>query len=235
VNRSLLAVTLAVLLAAACPTRADSFVETFVGAPVGYWTFLASNEAVEATGGNPGPYLHAWNMDTFMPQCITTPGIESVFVGNYRERMVTAVGVDVTIIDVDWPDLSDRPLTLALVDDGGTPMYPFDDWAALSRGPNIPDEGAGWASYDYDIPYDSPDLPAGWTIKRFGGEAPEDPDWNDLITNVSYIGFAFGDPDFFYIYQMWDVGVDNPRISWVPEPVSLVLLGLGAFALLRRR
>jgi hypothetical protein len=227
---------MAATAAVACiPAAADSFVETFDGPPVGGWTFLANSETVEDSGGNPGAYLHAWDMNTYFPTCISNPLLDSLFVGNYREAMVNGIGVDVIVIDIDYPETDAYPLTLALVNDSGTPTYPYDDWGAYSLGPHIPYEGAGWASYDFEIPYDATELPEGWIYKRYGNEAPPEPDWNVLMTDVSYVAFPFGDPDSYYIYQLWDVGIDNPRISWVPEPVSLGLLALGVPLLRRRR
>jgi hypothetical protein len=41
-------------------------------------------------------------------------------------------------------------------------------------------------------------------------------DWNELVIDVARIGFFYGDPTNFFIFQMWDVGLDNVRISYEP-------------------
>ena len=114
-----------------------------------------------------------------------------------------------------------------LFNDNGTPADIVDDYAAVLRGADLPSMEDGWLSYDYDIPVEENTLPAEWTWWEYGTDAPETLEWDYLIQNVSYVGFMFGDPDLFGISQTWNIGIDNTRISWVPEPGALALLVLG--------
>jgi len=40
----------------------------------------------------------------------------------------------------------------------------------------------------------------------------QDTDIIALVNDVSQITFFFGDPEMFFMFQIWWIGVDNPRI-----------------------
>lgn len=202
----------ACLLAAAAD--AATFTESFTGGSNhGGWTFGTTNGRIETPGGNPGTYFHDPFVDSFAPQPRTTWGVESEFTGNYRERNVTAVGVDLVIFRVDF-SAAERPLTVMLISDNGTPNNFNDDWAAYQIGDlNVPTPGQGWRSFSFEIPSQSQTLPAGWSTIAFGPNSPTSPDWNDVITDVDQLRFFFGNPEFFFIFQAWDLGLDNPSIT----------------------
>ncbi|MDM7915528.1 MAG: hypothetical protein QUU85_09740 [Candidatus Eisenbacteria bacterium] len=210
---------------------ADQFVETFDGGSnTGGWTYGAPTEVIESNGGNPGAYLHASGLDTYAPQPRTTQ--PSIFSGDFRAAGVTSIGVDLATFYVDF-SAEGRPLSLMLYSDNGTPGDDLDDWAAYTMGENIPIPGEGWRSYDFDVPSDSPTLPAGWLTIGFGPGSPENPDWNDVITNVSTLGFFYGDPTMVFIFQMWELGMDNVRITYgQPTAVEATTWG-GVKALFR--
>jgi hypothetical protein len=156
-----------------------------------------------------------------------------MFTGNYQELLVSEIGVDLITFDVDF-SAEGRPLSLILVDDNGTPDEFSDDWGAYTIGPdNIPLPGEGWLSYSFDVPSQSADLPAGWQFIEFGPGAA--PDWSTLITDVDQVEFFYGNPEFFFIFQMWELGLDNPSITLIPEPGALALLAVGGLLLRPRR
>lgn len=193
------------------------------GRNTGGWTYFAPNEEIETTGGNPDAWLHAWQLDTFAPRPRTT--LESNFTGDFRSRGVSAIGIDLITIAVDF-SAAERPLTLMLYSDNGTPGDPDDDWAAYTLGPDIPEPGDGWQSYQFNVPSGETSLPAGWLTVPLGPDSPADPDWNDVITNVSALGFFYGDPTFVFIFQNWDVGMDNVSITYESAvPVETVSWG----------
>ncbi len=208
-----------------------TFVETFTSGNEGGWTFGADS-FIDPDGGNPGAFLHVTQLDTFAPSPGTTE--ESIFTGDYRAQQVTALGVDLITFDVDF-SAAERPLSPILISDNGTPFNFADDWGAYTLGDAfVPVVGDPWTSFDFEIPAQELSLPADWQFIQFGPEAPA-PDWNALITDVSRIEFFYGDPTMFFIFQMWDLGLDNPRITYVPEPATGLLLGLAALLLRRRR
>lgn len=200
------------LAVAAATAGADTFTETFDGGSnVGDWSFGTGAEVVETTGGNPGAWLHDAFVDTFAPQPRTSGA--SLFTGDLRHRGVTRIGIDLVTHDVDF-SAEGRPLTLMLVSDQGTPGDPDDDWAAYTIGAvNVPLPGAGWSFYSFVVPAQERALPAGWATLAFGGASPAVPDWNLLIENVVETGFFYGDPTLFFIYQVWDLGLDNPTVE----------------------
>ena len=208
------AATLGLVLAlAAAPAVAADFTETFDGGSnVGGWTFGTGNEVIEGSGGNPGAYLHDTFVDTFAPQPRTSQ--PSLFTGDLRQLGVTSIGIDLITFSVDF-SAEGRPLTLMLISDQGTPADPDDDWAAYLMGPtNVPLPGEGWISYSFDVPSQETSLPAGWATLGFGPSSPPEPDWNQVITDVAEVRLFYGDPTMFFIFQGWNLGLDNPTIEY---------------------
>ena len=201
------------LAGVSCAAAQSTFVETFEnGSNVGGWTFGSSNGLIEAAGGNPGAYFHDPFLDSFAPGPRTTE--PSIFTGNYRLRGVTSLGIDLILHDVDIT-AEGRPLALILINFNKTPDDVTDDWGAYFIGQrNVPLPGQGWVSYDFPVASDSPTLPPGWQFIQFGPQPPGT--WDRLITQVDRVVFFYGDPTMFFIFQVWDLGMDNPRITWQP-------------------
>ncbi len=208
-----------VVAAAAGTASADNYVETFTGGSnAGGWWWGTGGEVIEGSGGNPGEFLRDSFLDTFAPQLGTLLGKASAFTGDFASRNVTKVGVDLKLFHVDF-SAEGRPLSLILRSTNGTPEDFDDDWGAYVVGDaNIPLVGQGWLSYEFEVPSQSATLPAGWKIIQYGPTSPANPEWSDLITSVDQVVFFYGDPDFFFIFQMWDVGADNVRISTGCKP-----------------
>lgn len=235
-TRYALSAGLAAALAATAAANAgqETFVETFDDASnEGGWTFgIPPIEIFPDSGGNPDWWLHSTCegldcLDTFAPQPRTTPmGGDSAFTGNYRDQNVTSLGVDLQTLYVDF-SAGGRPLTVILVHDNGTPGDAADDWGVYHIGDeNIPLEGEGWKAFDFDIPSQETELPEGWQTISFGPNAPE-PDWNVVIEDVSQVQYFYGDPEMFFIFQQWELGMDNPRITYGDESITGDLNGDG--------
>src|SRR5687767_9034142 len=94
------AACLLALLAASSAAAQATFVETFDASNEGQWTW-GFGDSVPRTGGNPGAYLRTEGLDTFAPQPRTTTA-SNRFVGDYRSRGVTRLGVDVVTFRVDF-------------------------------------------------------------------------------------------------------------------------------------
>jgi hypothetical protein len=191
---------IAALLLAAAPLAAQNYVETFTGGVnLGGWTYGA-NSAVQAAGGNPGSWLHTTNLDTFAPQLQTT-GSGGPFAGNWRTLGIHSVGVDLITVSTQFP--ADRECTLMLSNGAQTVYF-------LGSEHHVPQPGTGWKSFEFAVDSDSATMPAGWAV--LSGGAP-DPTWNAVITNVTKVTFFYGDPTFFFIFDLWNVGADNIRIG----------------------
>ncbi|MCP4545649.1 MAG: hypothetical protein GY835_04170 [bacterium] len=191
--------------------QAAKFIEGFEDSNIGNWK-ISGYDVLETTGGNPLAYRHVQGLDTFIPSARTFSAEPNIFNGNYRTKQVTELGIDIILHQIGY-SADGRPLSLALIHDGGTPFDYTDDWAAVKVGDtNIPLPGEGWLRYRFDVPCNATELPADWITISLGVDAPVDPDWNALITDVGFVAFYFGDPQLYFINQYWNTGMDNPYI-----------------------
>ena len=207
-----------------------TFIEDFeTGTNTGNWSFFGNPanpiEVIEASGGHPGAFLHSTCeglgcLDTFAPQFRTEVGVDSIFTGDYRAKGVTSLGLDTAIFGPEFVSTGDRPLTLVLVNDNGTADVFEDDVSVFLRTRrNIPAPNGHWRSYSYLVPSQSATLPRRWAV--FQGTGDADADWNAVIENVTQVIFMYGDPELFYIFQQWEIGVDNLRIRLdQPPPIA---------------
>lgn len=199
----------------AAPPGGTTFVETFDNnSNVGSWTFGNSFESITQDGANRGFHLRNVNLDTIAPQPRTATGVTSVFTGDYRARGVTSVGADLRVYRVDFTSRQ-RPVSVILESDAGTPGDPADDCSVYFLGSkSLPPPGRAWMTYDFAVDSASPVMPAGWNVigGSCAGLAP-DAAWNLVIQDVDQLAFFGADPALFYIFQVWDVGLDNPRIT----------------------
>ena len=196
-----------------------TFVEDFSdGENEGNWSYFGDPnntiEVLEEEGGNPDQFIHSTCegtacLDTFAPKLRTEWQVESEFTGNYQEMNVTSVGIDLILFYVDT--VGARELTLRLRSDNGTPDDDSDDLTVYKLGTEFtPFAGAGWSQYTVSVPSQSETLPEGWTAQ---GSGTDDEIWNTVITDVDQVEFFYGDPQLFYIFQQWEPGFDNPRIT----------------------
>jgi hypothetical protein len=210
--------------AQAAETRVTT-VETFeTGTNDGEWTWGTGSEDFVDSDGAHGRYMRENHLVTFTPRASTGFGLPSAFTGNYRTRNVTSVGIDLAIASVDG-NVAGRTVTLILLNDNGTPDDLEDDWGAftVTDSPVPPTGVAGltgandilqWTSYDVAIPSQSGKLPDGWTwISR--NQIRPNGSWARLMRDVDHVGFIMGDPAQLYPLFVWDVALDNPRITTV--------------------
>ncbi len=209
------------------PLGEPTFVETFdQHFNTGNWSFFGNPdnriEIIEMNGGNPGAFLHArcgvWGcLDTYAPQLRTQLGVASIFTGDYRQKNVTGVGVDIAIFGPEYVTTGGRPLSILLRHDSGTPHDYSDDITVFWAGnKGIPMPTGAFKEFEIPVPSQSATLPMGWGVLSGYGTGDDDADWNRVITGVSQLTFFFGDPEMFFIFQQWEIGVDNVRI-WCEE------------------
>jgi hypothetical protein len=193
-----------------------TFTETFDGGSnVGGWTFGNTFfELIEDDGGNPGAFYRNTFLDTFAPQATTT-ATDSPFTGNYRLLAVQSLSVDLAVFHVDFSSAG-RNISLLLTNDGGTPDDFSDDCTVYKIGKKVgPDDDGTWKSYAFEVPAKAKGLPDGWGVLGLtcpGHDLKEA--WKVVTSDVDRVTFFFGDPTLFYIFQVWDIGMDNPTITW---------------------
>lgn len=175
------------------------------------WRVSTADEIV-SSGGHPGNYLHVPDVDFAVPRITTVDPQAAQFLGDYRARGVVGAGVDIDLFSVSI-SADARPVTLLLFSDMGTPDDPSDDCeAATVSGKNLPKPGMGWRSFEYKVPSQSTTLPQGWQLVGACGNLPPDAAWDFVVQHVQRASFDLGEPGFFYFFQIWSIGVDNPRI-----------------------
>lgn len=208
------AIVVAALLVGGRAAADNTFTDTFTnGLNAGGW-FYGANDRIEPAGGNPDAYFHSSELDTFAPQLWSEPGRLSQFTGDYRARKVARIGLDLKTFHVDF-DADGRPLTLMLIHDNDTPGDVTDDFGFYTMGPNVPLPGQGWRHYDFEVPSQATSAPSGWLPIQLGDNSPA-PAWDSVITDVRRVQFYYGDPEFFFIFQMWELGADNISITIDP-------------------
>lgn len=198
-----------------------TFVEDFETARnEGAWTYGTGNEFIATDGGgNSGLYLRDNNVVSFHPKASTSFGVDSLFTGNWTQRDVVSIGIDLATIDSSL-NISNRTLSVILLNDNRTPFDLEDDWGALLvTSLKVPPAGVigdadilNWVSYDFDIDSGARTTPAGWTIL----ESPDvkgPQNWPRLMRDVSHVGYIYGDPRIPAILGSYKLALDNPRIK----------------------
>ncbi len=192
-------------------TCGASTVESFsASSNIGGWTYGGPQQSIAASGGFTGAYLRSANMDTFAPQLFTSQA--SLFTGNLRAAGVSSYGVDLQTFALDI-QTCDRPLSILLESDNGTPGDPSDDYYVYFVSPNqVPCVDGLWHSYNFDVPTSSNVLPPGWALSPGTAIAP-DVAWNSIVTNCVRVRYFYGDPTFFFLFAIWTCGADNLRVA----------------------
>ena len=203
--------------------------ETFTGGTNdGDWGFGHPGDTWVPMQGNPGAFIGNQMMDIFTPRAQTTLGTASTYHGDWRSAGVSSAGIDLWTISNQFPNSCMRPLSLQLVSDPGTPGNPSDDtYVYFVSGLSSPCPGEGWKSYDFTVPSASATLPAGWGVDPNNND-PVDQVWNEVITDVDQVVWWYGDPTFFFIFEQWGCGLDNPRLDLGTPAVNYCTAGTSA-------
>ena len=206
-------VLIAVLAARAPAQSCGATVETdFQSSFVGGWSWGGPSQSTVSGPVPRGPYLRSDGLDTFAPQLRTSGG--SPFTGDYRAQGVTALGCDLQTFALDFPSSCQRPLSLVLANNNGTPANFQDDTFVYTLLPGtIPCVDGLWHSYSAPVPSQSATLPPGWSVDP-NWTGPTAQAWNRVITNVTQATWFYGDPSMLFIFQMWSIGADNLRIAF---------------------
>ncbi|MFT7670982.1 MAG: hypothetical protein ACI8X5_003697 [Planctomycetota bacterium] len=194
----------------------QDYVESFDGSVnAGGWTFGSTIEGIDAGGGNPGAHLHNSNIDTFAPQCRTTVATNP-FHGDWRAMGVNSFGLDLKTYSTNFGFAREASLILS----NGTCSV---SWLGTEL---VPQVAEGWKSFDFNIDSASTTMPSGWKIN--GDCTGDDATWNAVITNVTEVRLFYGNPEFFFIFDTWNVGMDNARIGTAVDVGAAVCSGDGS-------
>ncbi|MGI8955573.1 MAG: hypothetical protein ACR2II_01500 [Chthoniobacterales bacterium] len=203
------------LLLSLSPVRAG-FVETFDnGSNNGDWHLTVNPATIQPDGGNPGAYLRA-SADAAVPTWYVPYLTKSTyFLGNYAGKQVGTLAVDFDIFSgVQVPD---RAVTLDLNTTLGTGDF-SKGVGAYYIGTDISRLPVGWHTYEFPVNASSPTIPPGWVVTKGNGQPGTDADWQALMHDVETLGVELGEPGFFYPFGIWDIGLDNPRITRLRRP-----------------
>jgi len=203
-----------VLTAPALAATTTTVAETFDGTLDQVTWRLGTLDQINSAGGNPGAYLRNPELDSAVPTPVYVGPLPSPFFGDYRAANVTSLGLDVNVFAASFGVDKNRPLSLVLTSDMGTPDDPSDDCDVYVVGKsNVPRVGSGWQAFDFKVPSASTTLPNGWVVRGFCAGLTQNDAWNAVITNVTRVTFPFADPDTFWFFQIWNLGIDNVRIT----------------------
>ncbi len=114
-----------------------------------------------------------------------------MFTGYYRAAGAIGVPVDFKLFRVDF-SAEERPLTLTLLVDNGTPVDFSDDWMAYYKFGFRAARRRDGSRFSFDIDSSSKTLPAGWLTIALGPDSPQNPEWNDVNTNGDQLGYLWG-------------------------------------------
>jgi len=191
-------------------TRAG-FVETFDnGSNNGDWHLTTNPPTIEPDGGNPGAYLHA-TADAAVPTWYVPLDTENTyFLGNFAAKQVGTLAFDINVFNgVQVPD---RAVTLDLNTTLGTGDF-GKGVDAYYVGRDISRLPVGWHTYKFPVDAASVTIPAGWVVTKGNGKPGTDADWQALMQDVETVGVELGKPGFAYPFGIWDLGLDNARIT----------------------
>ncbi len=203
--------TTLLVLAFALPAARAGFVETFDnGGNEGDWHLTISPPSVEPDGGNPGAYLRA-SADAAVPTWYVPIGTPTIyFLGDFVHTKVGTLAVDINIFSgVEVPD---RAVTLDLETTLGTGDF-TKGVDAYYIGTDISTFPEGWQTYEFPINATSPTIPPGWVVTKGNGRPGTDADWQALMNDVETFGVELGQPGYFYPFGIWDLGLDNARVT----------------------
>jgi len=169
-----------------------------------------SPATIEPDGGNPGPYLRA-TADAAVPTWfVPLDTSDTHFLGNFASHKIGTLVIDIDIFGgVEVPD---RAVTLDLNTTLGTGDF-SKGVDAYYIGDDISKFPVGWRTYEFPINASSLTIPPGWVVTKGDGRPGTDADWQALMADVETLGVELGEPGFFYPFGIWDLGMDNARIT----------------------
>jgi len=185
---------------------------------IGNWVWHGTFHVASVSGGNPGYHVQCEPNPIDLPSFSTTDP-SSYFCGDWRGHGVTSTGIDFQVFDAD-PAACDRPLTVQLEHDNGTPGDPLDDFYVYRFLGRMPCVDLTWHSFTVDVDSASNTLPPGWLVDPNSPHS-DDLTWQAVMGDVSRIRWFLGNPLGSYPANGWSIGADNPRLGFNGGPSTL--------------
>jgi hypothetical protein len=178
------------------------------------WTFgvFSSDESVVQKGG--GGHVLEGHIDNFGVNLLTKSDGSNPWVGNadFRADGVIRLGFS-TRGRADFGN-SIRNMAVALISDNGTPEDSSDDFGFYSISERLYNfDTSERANFRWEIPSQvAGETPEGWQHWDLSGGGDTSFTWDEVVTDVDRIQFTYYDPQLFYIFQGFDVMVDNIKM-----------------------
>ncbi len=247
-NTTHLSTTLAALALAAAPTLAidnvtttfDNGVEGWIG-PQG----LGGSTGIDGTTGTPAPSFRT----VFNNFGISFRNDSADWAGDYTTAPFTfSVDVQSELVGGFFPVIRDMVVEFRDLDNpqNGLPYTSvFYDLADIATGTVTPTGGTASSGFvNLSVAVEDPTqeaLPAGW-----GGYGAEDPvtfepilpdgrTFANVLAEVDEVVLTTITPGFFFSFNDYNVAIDNPTITVVPEPTTAAVALMAGGLLLRRR
>lgn len=221
--------------------RTTTYTETFTGeSNDGNWWHHFNIETTAK--GKHGEFIYSGPMTTFYPRAETQMKADSVFHGNYTERGVVEISIDLAAFEIPQTDQTFMSPTLQLINDSGTPRDISDDCIVyLQSGLDQPArsniEKPDFVTYTFAIPSASQTLPQPnnaddctgtycemcpdtneecWGVAT-GRLCPTLGDWDatfrNVLADVDQVHVSWMGPDWFALILPWQSAIDNPSIT----------------------
>jgi len=234
-------ITLALVLAMSTAAFAETGIyEDFESGVIGGGWHWSDADFITTTGGNPGAFGQCPEIWVPLPTYFggwDAPG----WTGNYTAMGVTGFSIDLQTISTQNNWIDTYPVFIALMNHMGTPddisddvfVYPDYDF-------NAPAEGAGWSSYQWDIPSDfvggPGEMPAGWNGGNWADWTvlPDGMTWQDMMTNVNRIEVRTLQFGMFANYDPFVMGADNVALYYETGAVATEEMTFGSVKSLYR-
>jgi hypothetical protein len=185
--------------------------------PTRGWTFgvFPGDEGVVPLGNG---HVFAAHVDSFGVNLFTKSDGTNPWVGDKDFRADGVVGLGfATRGQADFGNTI-RDMSLALINDNGTPSDPSDDFGFIQMSPEDYDFDASQVQkFRWRIPSShTGSTPNRWSPWDLSGNGNHDFTWDEVVTDVDRIQINYYDPRLFYIFQGHDVVVDNIKLLLDP-------------------
>lgn len=180
------------------------------GDPQRGWTFNTRDEGIAVRNGN--HYFRTTTDNYGVTLSAKTDGSNRL-AGNKNYRTEGVVGFEITTAGTADFSNTIRDMSISIVNDNGTPSDWSDDYGFYHVTGQMMNFNGNIRTYRYPMPSQvTGTTPDGWVPWVLGPNSPTEFTWDQVVTDVDQLNFHYFNPDFFYIFQFHNVGVDNIRV-----------------------